>query len=767
MDKYLLGDRYATWDAGQEAYYPALELSPYPDDPAGTTYIQDAWATVDGWTLTRCTADFTTTPGKMRITATDINPAVSRTISVANKTLRYRVKKISSASTYSRIAQTIAPAFGNNKTYDTDEIIHDTYTDATITGTNLVFYPGGNTGVSVAGDIFEIDFIYIGTGKYLDGSLQNQISDSYDGTIYGGVPDVAGKITRDGINDYERTVSAVTMPDIFHYHETWTIPNHATQVQIILGIGTSGSGRLLFYRTVNARSLEIYYWNGTANGIVVLSNFFDAITTELEADVEINWLTGAYVVSKNGIQFAAGIFTTPVKPSALVWYFGIQPTLSSTQFCGGSVANRRWFNRALTAQQVADLSSNTVYTYGRLYNEEMLNSHEFFATWSNAYQFDYLSGTTVFITPTLTASIPEGALVEICAGESLASCTTLESGTKGQVLFTSPTSGLTNLYVKLNFFSSQNGLTPIVSALELLVEQSTSLYTIATQILSDALTQSNGKWDIDTELQKYPIPYAWFNTIKHREAIGKVAEAAGGVAFQDRYGLVRVQAGNYLSRLNGTANFNIGENRILDAESPVSEVKNRIIIKTRPYVEDASATVWELTGDKVIGLGESKTYKATFSDYDAVIDCASSISSVPTGATITSETFYSFGADITVLGSAADQVLTLSVSGKPLIIKGAQIIEETDGDSIRRNGDRALTIEDNSMIQSAQVAETIAEDILSTTAEEKRDIVISWRGDPTLELGDKGMVTGYDVAIVEQEFNFNGALSVTSRMRKV
>lgn len=402
-----------------------------------------------------------------------------------------------------------------------------------------------------------------------------------------------------------------------------------------------------------------------------------------------------------------------------------------------------------------------------LLGEDILESLSYVATWSNSYQFDYLSGTTVSITPTLAASIPLGTEVQICAGESLVDCTALESGVKGQVLFTSPTSGLTNLYVKLNLFSSQTGLTPIVSSLELLVEQSTSLYTIATQILSDALTPSNGEWEIDTELQKYPMPYAWFNTIKHREAIGKVAEAAGGVAFQDRYGLVRVQAGNYLSRLNGTAQFNIGEDRILDAESPVSEVKNRIIIKTRPYVEDTPAIVWELTGEKTIGNGESKTYKATFSDYDAVIDCASSISSVPAGATITSETFYSYGAEITVLGSADGQVLTLSIAGTPLIIKGAQIVEETDGDSIRRNGDRALTIEDNSMIQSAEVAETIAEDILATTAEEKRDIVINWRGDPTLELGDKGTVTGYDVAIVEQEFNFNGALSVTSRMRKV
>ena len=148
------------------------------------------------------------------------------------------------------------------------------------------------------------------------------------------------------------------MPDIFHYHETWTIPNHATQLQIMFGVGASGSARLVFYRWIASRLLTIIYWNGTANTQVELVDFFDATLTTVTADITINWLTGAYVVYKNGVQFATGTLTTPVKPSALVWYFGNQSALSSVQFCGGSVANRRWYNRALTANEIYSLYLN-------------------------------------------------------------------------------------------------------------------------------------------------------------------------------------------------------------------------------------------------------------------------------------------------------------------------------------------------------------------------------------------------------------------------
>jgi len=359
---------------GCQAYYPATGLSPYPDDPAGTTYIQDAWATVDGWAEFDAWSSLSVASGMLTCTASASGEyfLLSKTVAVSGKTIRCKIKSSISGSFK------IIKNAGSDVVIQTVSVVAnqwyvvDAYAvDGTIVKLQLA-------GTVVSGVKLDVDFVYIGTGKYLDGSLQNQISDSYDATIYGGVPDGAGKIIRDGLNDYERTVSAVTMPDIFHYHETWTIPNHATQIQVLFGVGSSGIGRLLIDREINTRGLRISYWNGTATVTIVLANFFDATTTELEADVEINWMTGAYIVSKNGVQFASGTFVAAVKPSALVWFFGNQSALPSTQFCGGSVANRRWFNRALTAQQVQDsindpvglkISNTNLYLVNRVFTD--------------------------------------------------------------------------------------------------------------------------------------------------------------------------------------------------------------------------------------------------------------------------------------------------------------------------------------------------------------------------------------------------------------
>jgi hypothetical protein len=398
----------------------------------------------------------------------------------------------------------------------------------------------------------------------------------------------------------------------------------------------------------------------------------------------------------------------------------------------------------------------------------MYGSIAYSGQWDDSFSFTFLAGTTVSLTATIIGTIPVGASVDIYAGETVATMIKIESGVKTALLFLSAIGGATPLYVRLVLNASSRGDGPIITSLALLIEQSTSLYTIATQILADGLTPSGTDWDIDTELQKYPIPYAWVSPVAHRVAIGSVAEAAGGVVFQDRLGIIRVQAGNFIGRDPLAPNlFTILANRIYNASSPVSEVKNRIQIKTSPYVALAETTVWTLTGDTAIDNGESRTFDIRYTDYDAIIDGHAVLSSAPAGASITSETHYSWGCALTILGSSNAQVLTLVIHGKPLVLQGSQLIERTDGASIRRNGDKALTIDANNMIQSEILAGIIADDIIEITANESRDIELEWRGDPSIELGDKGSVLGFNSVIVTQGFEFNGVLRATAQLRKV
>lgn len=405
-----------------------------------------------------------------------------------------------------------------------------------------------------------------------------------------------------------------------------------------------------------------------------------------------------------------------------------------------------------------------------LFNECLFNSPAYVSEWYYAYAFDYLAGTTVLVTEDITADIPEQCTVSVYAGETLSTLVLLQDGVSTPVLFLSTVSGTDNLYVKIVMTSTSMLVSPEVSALSLLIHQETSLYTIGVQVLEDALNPSNTDFEIDTEIQKYLIPYGWLDTQSHRSALGQIAEAAGGVAFQDRYGTVLLQAGNYIKRTTESLNSHVDtilDNRIINETSPVSVVKNRIQVQTYPYVPGTETTVWELRDDKIINSGEVKTYEVKYTSYDAVIDGYASLSSTPSGATITSETHYSWGAVVEVTGSANGQVLTLSILAKPLELEGAQLVTRTDGESIRRNGDRSLTIKDNKLIQNAVLAGLIADSILETTAQEQRDIQIDWRGDPTLEMGDEVLKGIFDAAIVANTMNYNGAFAETTLMRKV
>jgi len=228
--------------------------------------------------------------------------------------------------------------------------------------------------------------------------------------------------------------------------------------------------------------------------------------------------------------------------------------------------------------------------------------------------------------------------------------------------------------------------------------------------------------------------------------------------------VVRLESALYA---NGNAiKDTILQDRIIDASAPVSEVKNEVRITTSPYVALPQETVWELQGDNIINAGESRTFEIFFSDYDAVIDASAVLSSAPAGATITSEVWYTWGGRVTIEGSAVGQELTLSAVGKPLVIRGSRIITESDSASIRRNGLRSFSIENNQLIQDAQIAEIIGGAIVSTLGNERRDIETQWRGDPTLELGDKISIDGQTGNIVEQQIKYNGALSSSIKVRR-
>lgn len=400
------------------------------------------------------------------------------------------------------------------------------------------------------------------------------------------------------------------------------------------------------------------------------------------------------------------------------------------------------------------------------FNECAFESINYTGIWKTSFSFTYEAGATVYVTPTISATVPGGTSYKIYFSETDSDYTECFSGVQSYIVFENSVSGSTTMYCKIEMYSGQTDLTPVINSLTIDIHQETSLYTIGTQVLEDALTTLNGSWYIDTELQKYKIAYGWLNQMSHRKALARIAEAAGGVCFQARNGDIRLEAGTFFNlKASDPADVVIGENRILNIESEINPVFNKIQVKTMPYVETTEVSVWTLSGDNSITSGEYKTYTASF-NYDAVVDCRAEITSTPTGATIYSEDYFFGGATIVVLGSAT-QDITLEIFGKPLELVGTRVITETNGDSIRRYGEKTIVIKDNNLIQSVEIAELISESIVNITAAADRDVTVKWRGDPTIELGDIFEVESNKYAVVSLENTFNGYLESTMKGRKL
>jgi hypothetical protein len=64
------------------------------------------------------------------------------------------------------------------------------------------------------------------------------------------------------------------------------------------------------------------------------------------------------------------------------------------------------------------------------------------------------------------------------------------------------------------------------------------------------------------------------------------------------------------------------------------------------------------------------------------------------------------------------------------------------------------------------MAQQIADQILASAKDARRDLTVDWRGNPALELGDLVTIKGRDYHIIRQEIDWAGALSARTVGRK-
>lgn len=298
------------------------------------------------------------------------------------------------------------------------------------------------------------------------------------------------------------------------------------------------------------------------------------------------------------------------------------------------------------------------------------------------------------------------------------------------------------------------------------VQQNVSLYTLAEQVLQDAGLTST-QYAIDAALQSIVVPYAWFNPVSHREALRIIAEAALSVVYADRDGIVRITP---FALSGGTSVLTITEDDYflpLRAPSKQESVANEIIVTTQPLRPAAvSEEVYRSNSPITVPAGQTVTVTADYNQ-PPVIEAVASLDSPPAGVSIVAATYYGWGAQVSIqnAGVSAASVI-LVVTGKPLTIQNKERAIARDEASIRDNGPLRYEFPDNPLVQTLSQAQQIADALLASVKDPRRDIEVDWRGNPALILGDRVTVKGQDYYVIRQEIDWNGALSARLTGRK-
>ena len=299
------------------------------------------------------------------------------------------------------------------------------------------------------------------------------------------------------------------------------------------------------------------------------------------------------------------------------------------------------------------------------------------------------------------------------------------------------------------------------------VHQNDSMYALAERVLQDAGLSPSDYW-IDPALQSIVVPWAWLSPTSHREALRIIAEAALAVVYTDRDGVIRIES---MTSTPPTPVVEITEDDYfppLQAPSRQDQVANEIVVTTQP-LRPASAPEEVYRSTEPISVPAGKTVTVTaFYTKQPVIETSASLDSPPAAVSITNVTYYAWGADVSIRntsGSAAN--VTLVITGKPLTVQGSQRVVARDQASITENGVLRYEFPANPLVQTLAQAQAIANALLASAKDPRRDIEVEWRGNPVLELGDAVKVVGQDVQIIRQEITWAGAMSARLTGRKV
>jgi len=198
------------------------------------------------------------------------------------------------------------------------------------------------------------------------------------------------------------------------------------------------------------------------------------------------------------------------------------------------------------------------------------------------------------------------------------------------------------------------------------------------------------------------------------------------------------------------------------------QIANYIEVETQPLRPAPVEEVYRSNEPVSIDAGETKTITAYYNETPC-IDAVASLEGAPAGCMIQSATYYAWGADVKVYSPTVG-TFTLVINARPLKILNKERAIAKDDNSITDNGLIKYTFPANPLVQTREIAQTIANKLLAYYKDPRRDVEVEWRGNPALLLGDRIQVVDEygeeDFFITMQNIEYDGGLRVSMEGRK-
>jgi hypothetical protein len=284
-----------------------------------------------------------------------------------------------------------------------------------------------------------------------------------------------------------------------------------------------------------------------------------------------------------------------------------------------------------------------------------------------------------------------------------------------------------------------------------------TLAEVAEHVLNHAkinIPLNDLEWEIDSDLANYTVNYVWFGRVTYFEAIKKIASACLGRAYCNRSGKIIIES--YISdSVTGVPDFSIGTNDFFKQSRKMQSVKNYVSVPVCPLEpEAATGDIFESETISVFAGQYTVTQNITWGE-DAVMDHAIVILE-ESGVTmfVTSEIYYPWGADVTFTKiSGTDGTFSFKMTGRRLVpVTYIPDAVASDEESIRLLNKQEHRLDDNYLIQTSEMANIIANAMLSLLLERWRNVENEVPGNPCTEIGDLANIEVYSKQSISHEY---------------